>query len=39
MKNRFRALIIGVLLASSLRAVAQREPELKNIPESRLEGC
>jgi hypothetical protein len=34
MRNRFRALIIGLLLASSLRAVAQHEPELKNIPDS-----
>ena len=34
MRNRFRALIIGALLASSLRVVAQHEPELKNIPDS-----
>lgn len=34
MRNRFRALIIGVLLAGALRAVAQHEPELKNIPDS-----
>ena len=34
MRNRFGALIIGVLLAGSLRAVAQHEPELKNIPDS-----
>jgi hypothetical protein len=34
MRNRLRALIIGVLLMSSFGTVAQKEPQLKTIADS-----